>query len=1613
MAGTYWLTVLPETARLEEGIERAAKRAERKMRFRPSIDTSGMARDGERAGREFQSGFEKSGAGRVGRSLRVDGAREAGRKAGNEFNEGLAAARVGAGLNGHVQREMSRGSATRIGHTYGAALGDAVNDGFGSRIKRLGGTMLAATAGMVGGLRAVSGAAGTVVRHVGTAATVMMWASRAARMMGLSMLAGATALRAVAGTGLVKLAGGLKLVAALANRVATEIARVSAMVVVLMAVARVMGGMMRAARMAGVAVVALSAALGLAAAASSTLSNFISGPLVNGLLLAGQAAGIAAAAIAGIVGPAVAVAKIGFKGLADGAKTFNEQFKDADTALSTMVGQRMGPLLTAFRNLRVEIVSTFSGALTPAFSNLGGLLDRLRPSLTGLSGTLGNIGTQVSQSLASPATTAAFQTMIAESNKVFASLAAGENGLGSATSGLVQFMATAAQTFSNNGLGINEFLLSVGEKLRNFSADDMRAVFDTIAEAFRNVTSVAGPLLETFRGLGERAATGLAPGFRAIGEAIQQAMPGLMAIADKLMPALGQTLENVAPLLPALVEAFTPWGTVLSIIAPHLGTIVAALGPFAPLLLGAALAAKAIGAAMVVTNAAMGAFSIAQGVAAYATGAGTAALAGNTIALTAYRTAAVVAAVASRALGAAIAVATGPIGLIIAAVVAVGVALWAFFTKTETGRRMWAAIWGGIKAATKAVVDWVMNTAVPWLKSAWENIAAGAMWLWRNGIEPVFNGVRDVIGAVVGWIMNTAVPWVQQAWQNFTVGLSVIIDRAREVWQNVKDGFNSLVEFVKGLPGRIGAATAGLWNGLKDTFRSALNWIIQAWNNFRIEAKIPDSVPGIGGKGFTIDTPDIPMLATGGQPGRAPTGRKLSGPGTTTSDDILARLSRSEFVVNAASTAANLPMLMAINSAKGRVDWSRYFNVPAFAGGTTGGLQPGAAQLRDIIRDKFGVKDIGGYRAEDGYGEHSTGRALDVMVGDNAALGTSIKDFAIANAKKIGLKWVIWQQAMWYPDGSSQPMEDRGSPTQNHMDHPHIFLDETANQGLGGDLTFPGGTASAIGTSAGGGVQTAGSSSAFSSAADAKAGGVVPVWVENFPSGIGSSTGGGTDKTTTNISLGGDTTGVGGGAAAPAGAATTESTLGTLTSSSSKEDVAKAIVTESLKRGYSKDDATAFVSTALQESGLDNNAVGGGGAWRGIYQQDTSYAGRDDPNKNIGAFLDRMDEKRKADPNSDIWKRIFWLQQAPGMASADAAYQSGRQGYLGEIQSQRTKAEGLVGNVATAAPAAAVGAATSPSITTAGRRAASEAELSSAGNKVTSAARSKKNADQAVDDRQFGLTSAQAALAEAKANPKTKARALEAAERRVMVAQRELADAKERQADAAGKLADADKAAADLKANGKAVKATGASSGTAEPAAAGGGLNGADFGKTFVSGMLETIGLDGSVFSNPFEWPTIKSLMAGVNILGGIMQGGKGGNAPAATGAAGGTSSAGGFAQGVASGFGLDNFLKPLGGNPVGAATNTANQPFTAESGSPKLAAGEFNPATAGGSTVADSAAAALTAFVPAAAPQAQPQQQGPVDNSTTINAPGQDANAIYSKIRTEQTARTRTTVKK
>lgn len=137
--------------------------------------------------------------------------------------------------------------------------------------------------------------------------------------------------------------------------------------------------------------------------------------------------------------------------------------------------------------------------------------------------------------------------------------------------------------------------------------------------------------------------------------------------------------------------------------------------------------------------------------------------------------------------------------------------------------------------------------------------------------------------------------------------------------------------------------------------------------------------------------------------------------------------------------------------------------------------------------------------------------------------------------------------------------------------------------------------------------------------------------------------------------------------------------LGQLTSSSSFDDVAEAIIREAVRRGYSHVEQVAVTATGIQESYLKPGATSANGLWVGIYQQDGGYTDRDNPNANIQQFLDRLDVKRRSSGASpDIWKNIFWLQQRPGERSADIAFANGRQAYLTEIQSRTALAESLV-----------------------------------------------------------------------------------------------------------------------------------------------------------------------------------------------------------------------------------------------------------------------------------------------------------------------------------------------
>ena len=73
------------------------------------------------------------------------------------------------------------------------------------------------------------------------------------------------------------------------------------------------------------------------------------------------------------------------------------------------------------------------------------------------------------------------------------------------------------------------------------------------------------------------------------------------------------------------------------------------------------------------------------------------------------------------------------------------------------------------------------------------------------------------------------------------------------------------------------------------------------------------------------------------------------------------------------------------------------------------GLTANAAAVADYVRNAYpGVQSIGGWRPCDWAGEHCSGRAIDIMVGGNTALGNTINNDLQSQRGRFGIKYILW-----------------------------------------------------------------------------------------------------------------------------------------------------------------------------------------------------------------------------------------------------------------------------------------------------------------------------------------------------------------------------------------------------------------------------------------------------------------------------------------------------------------------------------------------------------------------------------------------------------------------------
>lgn len=115
----------------------------------------------------------------------------------------------------------------------------------------------------------------------------------------------------------------------------------------------------------------------------------------------------------------------------------------------------------------------------------------------------------------------------------------------------------------------------------------------------------------------------------------------------------------------------------------------------------------------------------------------------------------------------------------------------------------------------------------------------------------------------------------------------------------------------------------------------------------------------------------------------------------------------------------------------------------------TAHLSPHTRQIRNFLKAKFNIIDVGGYRAgdDDGTGHgHGSGLSADFMV--DKATGDKLSAYVAKNMKALGVYYQIWEQHyfmaqnnIYGPANTWNLMPDRGGKTANHYDHVHISFE--------------------------------------------------------------------------------------------------------------------------------------------------------------------------------------------------------------------------------------------------------------------------------------------------------------------------------------------------------------------------------------------------------------------------------------------------------------------------------------------------------------------------------------------------------------------------------------------
>lgn len=161
---------------------------------------------------------------------------------------------------------------------------------------------------------------------------------------------------------------------------------------------------------------------------------------------------------------------------------------------------------------------------------------------------------------------------------------------------------------------------------------------------------------------------------------------------------------------------------------------------------------------------------------------------------------------------------------------------------------------------SQSVFGFIVTNVISPFVAFWQENVPKLATIFNNAwlvLQPIF----QALASAFMFIWNIAQPVIDN-----------IINRATGLASAIFTILDGIVQFIAGVFAGdwqkawsgIVKIFSGIWDGIVAIFKSPINWIIDGLNSFfqgLNKIKVPDWVPGVGGKGINI--PEIPKLAVG------------------------------------------------------------------------------------------------------------------------------------------------------------------------------------------------------------------------------------------------------------------------------------------------------------------------------------------------------------------------------------------------------------------------------------------------------------------------------------------------------------------------------------------------------------------------------------------------------------------------------------------------------------------------------------------------------------------------------------------------------------------------------